>query len=204
MVLLTFTEFWEILTPCLIKRPTILLFLYLRVVPGDGLDAGHDVVHGDEVGVLGHGEALLRLAGNVQLGHQELDGTTLDEDGEEDHDQRGEEEDVVQRLVLLGVERRDEDDQGEPHGAPEAAVGHDELLLEADPVHPPLVDQEGQRVDADEPARKKSSLNAVLLSVHVHNMSCANICPKPKSHLKSCSEVQFSNILLCSMRSHKE
>ena len=76
---------------------------------------------------------------------------SLNEDCEEDHDQCGEEEDVVQRLVLLGVERRDEDDQGEAHGAPEAAVGHDELLLQADSVHPPLVDDKCEGEDADEP-----------------------------------------------------
>ena len=49
------------------------------MVPSDGLHACHDMVHGDEVGVLGHGQALLRLPGNVQLGHQELDGATLGE-----------------------------------------------------------------------------------------------------------------------------
>ena len=57
------------------------------------------MVHGDEVGVLGHGEALLRLPGDVQLGDEELDGAALDEDGEEDHDEGGEEEDVVERLL---------------------------------------------------------------------------------------------------------
>ena len=119
----------------------------LRVEPRDGLDARDDVVHGEVADVLAHGLGLLGLPGDAQLGHEELDGAALDEDGEEDDDDGGEEEDVLER-VLVGQNG----DEGEADGAPQAPVGHDELLLEADPIHPLLVDQESECKHANEPS----------------------------------------------------
>ena len=84
--------------------------------------------------------------------HQELDGTALHEDGEEDHGEDGGQEEL---LVPAGVvkDRR----QGKPNCSsffrgqkslqkkekakyiPESTVGNDDLLLPADPVGAELV-----------------------------------------------------------------
>ena len=49
---------------------------------------------------------------------------------------------------LLHVDHLDE---GKSDASSQPPVGHDELLLDADSVHPPLVDQESEGKDTDEP-----------------------------------------------------
>ena len=96
--------------------------------------------------------------------HQELDGTALHEDGEEDHGEGGGQEEL---LVPAGVvkDRR----QGKPNCSsycsrsevtpkkvkakyqPESSVGNDDLLLPADPVGAELVHHRREQDRDQEP-----------------------------------------------------
>ena len=98
--------------------------------------------------------------------HQELDGAALHEDGEEDHGERGGQEEL---LVPAGVveDRR----QGKPNCSsffsrskvtpkkvkeeyppkPESSVGDDDLLLPADPVGAELVHHRREQDGDQEP-----------------------------------------------------
>jgi hypothetical protein len=61
---------------------------------------------------------------NVELGHCQLDGAALDEDGEEDDEEGGGEEDVLELVVLA-----QDCNQRESDGTSEAAVRQNKLFL---------------------------------------------------------------------------
>lgn len=68
---------------------------------------------------------LCRLRLNLQLWDDELDGAALNEDGEEDDEQGGGEEDVLERVVLV-----QDGDQGEADSTAKTTVGQNKLFLQ--------------------------------------------------------------------------
>ena len=83
---------------------------------------------------------------------EKFDGASLNEHSKEDDDERGREENLLRFMFEIVVLPGEDVDEGEADGAPQAPVGHDELLLEADPIDPFLVDQESECKHANEPS----------------------------------------------------
>ena len=116
------------------------------VFPAHSDDSLGHLLHHLHLDILRHPGHVLLLELDVEGLDQELDGAALEEHGEEDHDEGGGEEELPVPGLLP-----DDHGQGEAHRAPQTAIGHDELLLIRDLLHPTKIDQEGKQKSTREP-----------------------------------------------------